>query len=87
MGYELVIFYESANKSRRIYLRTDGPTVGRWLRGYEVDKTGEEIQPRGADRRLRIIDKAAIISRRPCRMDPTYAELVPGKPMLDPSKG
>lgn len=47
--------------------------------GYEVDKDGDEIVPKGGqhDRRLRIITKDLIKKRVAYRMNNTYATLEP----------
>ena len=83
-GYERIGFNDGS-RLRYVFLREINDR-GAWVRGIEVDKAGDEIVPPGADRRLRIIQKGAIVSRRPYRMDPTYAELYPsGRPVLSPN--
>lgn len=62
---------------RTIYLRLSGED-DRFIEGYEIDRTGDEIVPRGNqyDRRLRIIEKARLSRRTPMTMDRHYGELV-----------
>ena len=57
------------------YLRVTGDTPVA-LSGYEVDEHGEEIRPAGAERRLRVIARGAILRVQEYEMDKTYATLV-----------
>lgn len=84
MNYQKIGFRDGP-RLRSVFLRVLDAS-GAWVRGYEVDETGREIVPSGgADRRLRIIAKGAIVSSRPCVMDKHYGKLIVGKPVLNPS--
>jgi hypothetical protein len=74
------VWFRGASKreaQRGIFLRVTRDTTS-VLSGYEVDRDGEEIQPHGFERRLRVIALPAIIDVREYHMDRTYATLVPG---------
>jgi hypothetical protein len=47
----------------------------KWLTGYEVNREGERIEPKGADERLHLIDKTTIARRVPMQMNLHYGEL------------
>jgi hypothetical protein len=47
----------------------------KWLTGYEVNREGERIEPKGADERLHLIAKDTIARRDPLRMNFHYGEL------------
>lgn len=47
----------------------------RFVRGIEVTKDGDPIEPAGADERLRIIERGAIKKLTPMRMNNHYATL------------
>lgn len=49
---------------------------GRFFRGVEVDKYGDEVQRNGADEQLHYIELTAIKRFVPMVLDPFYAELV-----------
>lgn len=78
--YEQVMFRDG-EKVRQVFLRITN-CKGAWVRGYEVNQECEEIAPVGADRRLRIIHKSAVISRRVCAVNLHYGTLEPGKVRL-----
>lgn len=66
---------------RRFFLRITGESDG-FLRGVEVDKTGDAVVRRNkdgvrVDETTHIIDKHTIIKREPYVMNNTYAELEP----------
>lgn len=47
------------------------------LSGFEVDVEGDEVAPPGFERRLRIINKGAVISVREYRMSKVHGTLEP----------
>lgn len=59
---------------KRIILRVVSET-GRFLRGIEVDREGEEIIPQGAHQRMHIIERPRITKIAEMRMNPKYATL------------
>lgn len=59
---------------RPVILRIEADD-GFFVIGIEVGMDGEPIKPRGADERRRLIEKAAIIYRKPLAMNRTYGTL------------
>ena len=47
------------------------------LLGFELNREGERISPRGADQRMRVIAKSIIIRRQPLTMNLHYGILEP----------
>jgi len=58
----------------RFILRVTGESP-LFIRGIEVDAEGDEVVPRGAHQRLRIIDRGRIARTAEMRMNPKYATL------------
>lgn len=69
------VTFSADGKTQKAYLRVTKDS-DKSLSGYEVNKDGDEIAPKGHDRRLRVIDKRAVTKVVPMRMDRTYATLV-----------
>jgi hypothetical protein len=59
---------------QRFIIRVDSESE-RFIRGIEVDKDGEEIQPKGFHNRLRIVEKTSISKMIEMRMNTIYATL------------
>lgn len=75
--YERVTFKldeHDAKKTKTVLLRIVSESA-RMLSGYEVDKEGEEIQPRGFERRLRVISLDLITKRVSLVMNNKYGML------------
>ena len=79
--YERVTFRTGEKTSRRTVLLRNPETATfadePCLRGVEVNRSGEDLAPAGADQRLRIIALELIVRRTPMTMNLTYAELEP----------
>lgn len=58
----------------RFFIRVTGESE-RFVRGIEVDRSGEEIATHHVHQRLRIIEKTAIKKQVELRMNNHYAEL------------
>jgi len=58
----------------RFILRVTGESA-LFVRGIEVNAEGDEVVPKGAHQRLRIVDRGRIARMIPMRMNPTYATL------------
>lgn len=72
---ERVTFHTEGGRSRTIYLE-QVREMGLLLTGIEVDKTGDEVAPRGVDERRHIIALELVTKRTPVRMDNIYGEYV-----------
>ena len=72
-GYVQVHFKE---KRRPIYLEVKGSDAT-FLRGVEVNRSGDPIIPRGADERVHLIQHEAIAKLVVHQMNRTYGELEP----------
>jgi hypothetical protein len=57
-----------------VLLRVTGENE-RFLTGIEVRSDGDEVRPRGADERLRLIEKSQITRRTSLRMNRLYGQL------------
>lgn len=62
-------------ESRQTFYLRIAKETPKVVTGFEVNQKGDEIQPRGFERRFRIIEKALILFFKPCRMNNFYAEL------------
>jgi hypothetical protein len=69
-GFERVRTADRKTFALRVTAETD-----RFLYGIEVDDAGDEIVPAGADERLRVVEKTAIVWRKPLRYSKTYGTL------------
>jgi len=66
----------------RFILRVTSDSV-LFIRGVEVNAEGDEVEPPGAHRRLRIVDRGRVAKTVEMRMNPKYAtlETVPRTPV------
>lgn len=80
--YERVRF-EADGRRRSVILRLSEEPPAGFLAGIEVDRFGEEVAPRGIDERLHLIQREAVLSRTPLRMNNHYAELEEAPPEVE----
>jgi hypothetical protein len=70
----LYVKLNARHNTRAFFLRVESESDA-FISGIEVDVDGDEVKPKGADERLRIIQPSELAFARPAVFNNTYAML------------